>query len=130
MCSTKSFKLTFNPPEIDTCHFFQAKLKNNLTPDEKKKPVEEDHNALLDESKLRYDLKSEDTKRANTTLKVLTGDLQKCLPSPLVTNCISFNKRKLWTLNYTLYDSSVHCIMWDKSKGAHGGSALLKWAVR
>lgn len=31
----KKFKLTFKPPEIDTCDFFQAKLKNNLTPDEK-----------------------------------------------------------------------------------------------
>lgn len=133
----KKFKLNFKPPEIDTCDtcdYFQAKLKNNLTLDEKNS-IEEDHNAHLDESKLRYDLKSEDTKRANNTLKVLTGDLQKCLPSPLITNCISFYKRKLWTLNYTLFDSSdssVHCIMWDESKGARGGneigSALLKWA--
>uniref|UniRef100_A0A6P7GVH8 Uncharacterized protein LOC114347223 isoform X2 n=1 Tax=Diabrotica virgifera virgifera TaxID=50390 RepID=A0A6P7GVH8_DIAVI len=133
----KKFKLTFKPPEIDTCDTcdsFQAKLKNNLTPDEKKS-VEEEHNRHLDESKLRYDLKSKDTKKANNTIKVLTGDLQKCLPSPLVTNCISLYKRKLWTLNYTLYDSSdssVHCIMWDESKGARGGneigSGLLKWA--
>ena len=134
----KKFKLNFKLPEIDTCDtcdYFQAKLKNNnLTLDEKNS-IEEEHNAHLDESKLRYDLKSEDTKRANNTLKVLTGDLQKCLPSPLITNCISFYKRKLWTLNYTLFDSSdssVHCIMWDESKGARGGneigSALLKWA--
>lgn len=134
----KKFKFSFKPPEIDTCDtcdFFQAKMKNNLTPEEKLS-VEADHNAHINESKRRYDLKSVDTNMAknNPKLKVLTGDLQKCLPSPLTTNCISFYKRKLWTLNYTLYDasdSSAHCIMWDESKGARGGneiaSSFLKW---
>lgn len=106
----KQFKLSFKPPEIntcDTCDFFHAKLNNNLTPDEKHS-VETNHTAHLNEAKLGYELRSEDTAMAKTTttLKVLTGDLQKCLPSPLTTNCISFYKRKLWTLNYTLYDSS------------------------
>lgn len=67
--------------------------------------------------------------------KVLSGDLQRCLPSPLTNNCISFYQRKLWTLNFTLYDaadSSAQCMMWDESKGARGAneiaSSILKWA--
>lgn len=68
------------------------------------------------EAKRRYNLKSEDTKmsKTNPTNKVLTGDLQKCLPTSLLTNAQSFYKLKLWTLNYTLFDSSdnsVHCMM-------------------
>lgn len=110
-------------------------MKNNLTEDEKES-IQADQNAHLTESKTRYNLKSNDTKMAKETPrhKVLTGDLQKCLPSPLTTNCISFYKRKLWTLNFTLYDtanSTVHCAMWDESKGARGGneiaSSILKW---
>lgn len=57
--------------------------------------------------------------KTNPKQKVLTGDLQKCFPTPLLTNGLSFYKRKLWTLNHSLYDSSdksVHCMMWDESK--------------
>lgn len=135
----KQFKLSFKPPEIDTCDtcdMFNAKLKNDLSQEEKD-CIKADHDAHLNESRMRYDLKKSDTTLAkgSSRNKVITGDLQKCLPSPLTTNCISFYKRKLWTLNFTLYDSSdssVHCMMWDESKGARGGneiaSSILKWA--
>lgn len=96
-----------------------------------------DYEAHLEESKRRYTLKREDTRMSKTTPthKVLTGDLQKCLPTKMLTNCISFYKRKLLTLNFTLYDSSnnaVHCMMWDETKAGRGrnemASAILKWA--
>lgn len=137
----KQFKLSFKPPEVDTCDncdSFQARLKiyNCLSQADRDKLTAE-YDSHLTESKRRYNLKSEDTKmsKTNPTHKVLTGDLQKCLPTPLLTNGISFYKRKLWTLNYTLFDSSdnsVHCMMWDESKAGRGGeeisSAILKWA--
>nr|CAH7763754.1 unnamed protein product [Callosobruchus chinensis] len=135
----KQFKLSFKPPEIDTCDtcdMFNAKIKNNMLQEEKER-AKVDHDAHLNEAKKRYDLKRTDTTMAKSSPKhkVLTGDLQKCLPSPLTTNCISFYKRKLWTLNFTLYDSadgSVACMMWDESKGARGGneiaSSILEWA--
>ncbi|KAJ8886230.1 hypothetical protein PR048_012439 [Dryococelus australis] len=55
-----------------------------------------EYESHLFESKRRYNMKSEDTKMSKTTAthKVLTGDLQKCLPTPLLTNCISFYKVK------------------------------------
>ena len=93
-----------------------------------------DYDGHLVASQRRYDLKSTDAEMAKDTLthKVLTGDLQRCLPTPLITNNVSFYKTKLWTLNFRLYDSSVHCIMWDETKGAcrsnETASALLKWA--
>lgn len=135
----KDFNLSFKPPEIDTCDTCSthtAKLKSNLTEDEINS-VKADHEAHLIESKTRYNFKKLDFTMAKDSPKhkVLAGDLQKCLPSPLTNNCISFYKRKLWTLNFTLYDaadSSVQCMMWDESKGARGAneiaSSILKWA--
>lgn len=53
---------------------------------------------------------------------------------PIIKNTNNFNERKLWRLNFTLYDaldSSAHCIMWDELKVARGGneiaSSILKW---
>lgn len=135
----KHFNLSFKSPETDTCDIcdsFSAKLKGELSP-EQRDDLQTEQEAHLAESKRRYDLKGSDTKlsKENPAHKVLTGDLQKCLATPLITNSISFYKRKLWTLNFTLYDcydSSVHCMMWDETKGARGGnevaSSLLKWA--
>jgi hypothetical protein len=135
----KEFNLSFKPPDNDTCDIcdaFNAKLKGDLTLEEKTS-LQAEQDAHIGESKRRYELKNNDTKlcKENSKHKVLTCDLQKCLPTPLITNSISFYKRKLWTYNFTIFDSSnntVHCVMWDESKGARGGnemaSGLLKWA--
>lgn len=135
----KRFNLTFKAPEIDTCDtcdLFQAQLKGDLPPADRVR-ITSEYDAHLADSENRYTLKSDDSKTAKETPnhRVLTGDLQKCLPTPMITSGLSFYKRKLWTLNFTLYDSSdssVHCVMWDETKGARGGneiaSALLKWA--
>lgn len=51
----KQYNFTFKPPEIDTCdvcNSYYAKLKNNLTEDEKKS-IQADQNAHLNESKTR-----------------------------------------------------------------------------
>ncbi|KAG8294870.1 hypothetical protein J6590_108570 [Homalodisca vitripennis] len=79
----KEFKLSFKPPEIDTCDtcsMLTAKLKNDLTEDEKNL-VQADYDAHLIESKTRYDLKQLDFTMAKNSpkQKVLAGDLQKCL---------------------------------------------------
>lgn len=67
---------------------------------------------------------------------IISGELQKCLSTPVLTNSINFYKRKLWTLNYTMFDSennSASCLMWNESKAKIGdnylASAILKWAV-
>ncbi|KAJ8884523.1 hypothetical protein PR048_016380 [Dryococelus australis] len=107
-------KLSFKPPEVDTCDLcdtFQARLKGNTLGKTDKNIITAEYESHLFESKRRYNQ------------KILTGSFQKCLPAPSLTNCLSFYKRMLWTLNYILFDSSdkrVHCMMWDKGKVGRG----------
>ncbi|KAK4880787.1 hypothetical protein RN001_008933 [Aquatica leii] len=63
-------------------------------------------------------------------------DLQKCLPTPVLTNSQSFCSLKLWTYNYTLYNATnkkVTCMMCDEPKSGRGAnempSGMLKWAL-
>nr|CAH7735264.1 unnamed protein product [Callosobruchus chinensis] len=62
-------------------------------------------------------------------------DLQKCLPTPCLTNSRSFYLRKLWTLNLTIHCDTTgqsYCLLWDETKGQRGGneiaSCIIKWA--
>ncbi|GBL81894.1 hypothetical protein AVEN_266718-1 [Araneus ventricosus] len=138
--SDKQFKLSFKPPEIDTCDIcdsLQARLKDNCLSQTDRDKLIAEYDLHLTESARRYTIKSEDIKMSKTrpTHKVLTGDQQKCLPTPLLINRISFCKRKLWTLNYALLDSSdesVHCMLRYESKPVRGGeeisSVVLKWS--
>ncbi|KAJ8867747.1 hypothetical protein PR048_031550 [Dryococelus australis] len=130
----KHFQLSFKPPDVDACDLcdsFQARLKCNALGQADKNILIAEYESHLIESKRMCNLKSEDIKASKTTPthKVLRTDLQKGLPTLLLTNGISFYKRKLWILNYTLFDSSdksVHCMMWDESKAGHGGAR--KWS--
>uniref|UniRef100_A0A6P7HCD0 Uncharacterized protein LOC114349067 n=1 Tax=Diabrotica virgifera virgifera TaxID=50390 RepID=A0A6P7HCD0_DIAVI len=119
----KQFNLTFKPPEVDTCDdcdMFSAKIRA-IDNDSEKQLIENEKDTHLKEAEDRYKFKSIDMAEAKVNIKhkVLTGDLQKCLPTPYLTNCVNFYKRKLWTLNYTLYDgynSAEYCEMWDETK--------------
>ncbi|KAE9529177.1 hypothetical protein AGLY_011973 [Aphis glycines] len=99
-CKTKyQSKKCLCPPEVDTCDIcdsFQVRLRDNCLNQEDKDNLTAEYDSHLTESKRRYNLKSEDCKmsKINSAHKVLTGDLQKCLPTPLLTNGINFYKRK------------------------------------
>lgn len=63
----------------------------------------------MEEDSCRYELKREDKLKgcANQGLRVIMSALQKCLPSPDLKNSQSFYSRNLWTLNSTIYDTTI-----------------------
>lgn len=133
------FNLGFKPPETDTCDDcdrFVIQMRGSG--ESEKDTLKSRYNEHLEDAKARYNLKAFDKLActANTAAgkKMITVDLQKCLPTPLLTNGLSFYLRKLWTFNYTILDSSTNkstCIMWDESVSGRGGnelaSGLIKW---
>lgn len=132
------FNLGFNPPANDTCDdcdAFVIKYKN-ATDESEKNNIKAEHDKHLQESHLRYHLKGIDKIMAiasHGTQKMLTVDLQKCLPTPYLTNSQSFYHRKLWTFNFTIMDSVPNeswCFMWDETVAGRGGNEMASGLVK
>lgn len=135
------FNLAFKEPANDSCDIcdeFIIKIKNSTIKEEA--CLQKNYEAHLDEAKLRYAEKKKDKLEAKETgckKKTIMVDLQKCLPTPYLTNGQSFYLRKLWTLNLTIHDDTLNkatCVLWDETKGGRGGneiaSCVLKWALQ
>lgn len=111
------FNLGFKPPETDTCDDcdrFVVQIRSSQGTE--KETLEAKYEEHVQEAKKRYNLKAFDKLHCgiNTDCKMITVDLQKCLPTPLLTNSLSFYLRKLWTFNYTILDSVTNkstCVM-------------------
>lgn len=133
------FNYGFKVPSNDTCdvcdEFFIKLQDSNIS---QRISIQQEYDQHLNNAKQRYDLKKEDkiNARDNPNTKVIMVDLEKCLPTPMLTNAQSFYSLKLWTFNYTIRDSTknkTYCCMWDETIGGRGGnemaSCLLKWAL-
>lgn len=138
-CFNTEFNLAFKKPSVDTCDKcdeFVLKLK--VCEGNDRSLIQQEYDKHLKEADLRYHIKKndkEESKNAKDKTKVIMVDLQKCLPTPYLSNNQSFYFLKLWTLNLTIYDStnnSSYCLVWDESEAGRGGneiaSALIKWA--
>lgn len=135
----QDFNLSFHSPDVDTCDVcdqYVCQLKNAST-EEERKQIKEKQKTHTDEASLRYSLKREDKAKSaeNCKYRTVMADLQKCLPTPCLTNSQSFYLRKLWTLNYTISDPTSKeswCMVWDEVTGGRGGnemaSCFLSWA--
>lgn len=129
----ENFNLSFHRPSNDTCaKCDKYKLQINNTSDFRERTVcEDNYNQHLTTAEEAYKEKKKDKTSScnNETIAFLSFDLQKCLPTPLLQNNISFYKRSLWTYNLTIY-SCVHrkkhavCYIWDESLGGRGGQEI------
>lgn len=133
------FNLGFKMPSNDTCDTCDnLKLsEQEATSEEEKLAVKEKFKSHLDDAEMRYREKRNDKQESTEKekIKVIMLDLQKCLPTPYLTNAKSFYLLKLWTLNLTIYDATKkksYCLLWDESTAGRGGheiaSCIVKWA--
>lgn len=133
------YNFAFKPPENDTCDIcdkFKIQLQETDT-QENRLILQRQYDQHLEDSSNRYKLKAQDKERskANSFEKVIMIDLEKCLPTPDLSNSQSFYSLKLWTFNLVIYDSTLqksYCMMWDESVAGRGGnelaSCLTKWS--
>ncbi|KAJ8936756.1 hypothetical protein NQ314_012176 [Rhamnusium bicolor] len=138
----EEFNLSFYQPSADTCddcdYFIKILIENKSEVEKENSKGEQlKHHK---EAQLRYKLKSQDkeeAKKSNLKKMVVMVDLQKCLPTPCLSNSRSFYLRKLWTLNLTIHCDTTgqsYCMIWDETLGLRGGneisSCIIKWALQ
>lgn len=132
------FNLKFHRPHSDTCHTCD-KLNNmiNNSPDEEvktrskveltihQKKVESVKQSKVDD--INYGKENPDQ------VRVICFDLQKTLPTPLLTTNKVYYLRQLWTYNFCVYDlisGKSHMYIWNETTASRGsqeiGSCLLK----
>lgn len=133
------FNLSFKIPSLDTCDKCDHldRLYKDASTEESKLQYGKQKDLHLEKANQRYKEKRNDKLRAkgsNGCERVVAVDLQKCLPTPSLSNGQTFYLRKLWTLNLTIVDTTIeetHCMIWDEHTAARGGneiaSSIFKW---
>lgn len=126
----KSLNLSFKKPASDTCQTcdkLHAKIKISDV-----EQIELVNNALQlhqEEADYAYESKRQDKDagRNDTSLKVFAFDLQKCLPTPMLTTSVAFYKRPLWMFNLTVHNCVTNQsdnYMWSEDIGMRGGNEI------
>jgi len=120
------FNLSFHPPHQDTCKTCdqldtRMKVCTSETAMGQLKSQLELHQRKADSARQGLQV---DTKMCeDNSYTVLTFDLQKTLPTPVLSTGICYYKRQLWT-----YNLGVHCMnndtgfmyVWDESQASRG----------
>lgn len=101
------FNYSFKVPANDTCDEcdrYLLKLKDCATIQERLS-IQKEYDEHLTEASKRYALKKLDKRKDSKIKVVIMVDLEKCLPTPSLTNSQYFYSLKLWTFNYTIKDA-------------------------
>lgn len=133
----KDFRISFHQPLKDTCKTcdqYKVQIPAALASQDNQKA------GALKEERDRHHEKAEQVKeeikkdknKANT--KVICFDLQKTLPTPVLTTNVVYYKRQLWTYNLGIHDendNTAHMCMWHEGQASRGpnevGSCILKY---
>lgn len=126
-----TMNIKFKKPKSDRCNKCEIlKLKIDSAEDENEKSMhkkkQEEHHTEAD---IAYKSKDKDKccAKEDSLFKVVTFDLQKCLPTPFLETSVSFYKRLLWTYNLTVHDCTSNkpmCLMWHEVVAKRGGNEL------
>lgn len=125
-----TLNLKFKKPKVDTCYKCEVlKMKIDIATDEQRESLKKEQIEHHLEADNAYKSKAIDKSKAehDASIKVLTFDLQQCLPTPFLRSSVSFYKRPLWTYNLTVHDcktSQPVCYMWHEAIGNRGGNEI------
>lgn len=132
----ENFSLAFHPPHQDTCKTCDMlNMKTKATESEEaQKSLQaqlELHQRKADAARKSLQTDSENCRKCDTGT-VLTFDLQKTLPTPVLSTGICYYKRQLWTYNlgiHSMKDDTGYMYVWNESVASRGpeeiASALL-----
>ncbi|XP_072399152.1 uncharacterized protein [Diabrotica undecimpunctata] len=129
----EEFNLCFKKPYNDTCTTcdkFSLLLKS-VTDENERAQLESEKLQHQHLAEFAYEEKKKDRLacKLNPNLVVFSFGLQKCLPTPYLKSSISFYKRKLWTLNLTIFETqgttnSAKCYLWNETIAQRGGQEI------
>ena len=134
------FNLHFHHPQSDKCQ--KCDLFNNkircLSEGEEKNAVRRDiiHQEMAEKAKEKM---KEDTldPHTNPNKRVLVFDLQKTLPTPVLSTEIAYYKRQMWTYNLGIHDENLKTgfmYVWSEEQASRGtqdiGSCILEHVFR
>lgn len=104
----------------------KANYEENVV--EKKKKLQSDLELHRRKAELARMCKKEDMELAkgDDAVKVITFDLQRTLPTPLITSNIAYYSRQLWTFNFGIHEDIglARMYVWDESVASHGSREL------
>jgi len=120
--------LSFHSPHQDTCKTcdeMNAKLKfcTDATDKAKIKASLELHHRKADSARTWLRNDTELSKRDSQDVTTITFDLQKTLPTPVLTTGICYYKRQLWTYNFGVHSMSTdtgYMYLWNESIASRG----------
>ena len=134
------FNLSFHRPYTDTCqHCDRMKTQIDASEGEEKRKLENEKELHLRKAeKVITDKKTAvEMAQKNSKVHVITFDLQKTLPCPMLTTNVVFYKRQLWCYNLGVHDVTKHAsdmFMWHEATAKRGaqevGSCILKYVLR
>lgn len=127
----KKIGLKVKSPQVDLCNRcseFQCSLKHEKN-ETTKAAIEEQKRIHQEDAEAAYEAKRRDKAAviaSNGTKELLTGDLQKVLATPLLSAGMSYYKRTLSTLNFTVHGTlfNTKCYMWDETIARRGANEI------
>lgn len=134
------FNLHFHQPQKDTCQTcdeFQIKY-NSLETEAERQSVKVQHELHLRKAQAVKDMKNQDVivaRNSSGTKQVMVFDLQKTLPTPVLTTGVAYYKRQLWVYNLGIHDevnNVGHMHIWSEhiaSRGAQEVSSCLLYHI-
>ena len=127
----ENFNMKFRLPQTDTCKVCDKfSVDMQAASEEDRLNLEQQWNIHKEKAKAAFDLLRRDTQMAKenpTEVHVICFDLQQALPTPKLSSSPAFYKRKLWTYNFCIHDTSADTasmFMWPETTAGRGSSEI------